>query len=204
MKWFVALLVLVPVYLFAEIKVANGKITADIYSQTLGEVVDKLELDGNIRFSMEEGLANQTVSASFKELPVAVAIKKLLEGTGINYAVVSIGNEPPVIFIGKREAPGAARRILDTRPVNRQPRGVVTPVNPSYPPPPPPQGAIPIEKQGVNPVPPQNQKPSANPNPGVNIPTGGGYVPGTQQQETGQPNEDDQTSESEEPEEEEQ
>lgn len=196
MKLFAVILLLIPIYASAEVTVVDGKITADIYSQTLGEVIQKLEKQGNLQFSVEDGIKNQTVSASFKDLPIAIAIKKLLEGTGINYAVVSVGEDPPVIFIGKREAPGATRRVLDARPVNRPQRGVVTPVPPSYSPPPPADGTIPLEKQGVNPLSPVNPKP-ANPNSPVSVPTGGGYIPGSTQQPDQPPNEENQTPEEE-------
>lgn len=151
---------------FAEVQVQGDKMTVEVYSQSLGEVMQELREQCDIRFSVEESVAGQTVSASFQDLPIAAGIKKLLEGTGINYAVVSVGNEPPQVYIGNRERPGAPRRTLDPRPQNRPPRGVVTPATPHPSP---------------NPQPPPIERQTSPPSPGriptINVPTGGGYAP---------------------------
>jgi hypothetical protein len=168
-----AFLVLFHVPAHCDVSIREGKVTIEVYSQPLSEIIEQLQEQSKIQFSLEEEIAGETVSGSFQNLPVAEAIKKLLEGTGINYAVVSKGErEPPAVFIGSREQPGAPRRVLDTRPVRNAPRGVVTPVNP-YPPAPP---LHPPSDAG------QEMQRQSAPSNIINVPTGGGYVPGSGQE----------------------
>lgn len=193
-----ALLALFAVPAFAEINVRDGKITAIFTSQTIGQAVQTIKEQSGIQINVDENVANESVSANFKDLPLAAGIKKLLEGTGINYAVIA-GSDgvPSAILISGSEKPGTPPKKLDTRPVAAAPvpaRSVVTPVNPS---PPPisnpnaaPQGGGAVPNAGMNrpangvaPVgaPNANQQPNAinpmlkfDPN---NVPTAGSLVP---------------------------
>jgi type II secretory pathway component GspD/PulD (secretin) len=191
-----ALLALFSIPAFAEINVRDGKITANFTSQTIGQAVQTIKEQSGIQINVDESVANESVSANFKDLPLAAGIKKLLEGTGINYAVIA-GSDgvPSAILISGSEKPGAPPKKLDTRPVAAAPvpaRSVVTPVNPSPPPisNPSPQGGGAVPNAGMNkpvngvaPVgaPNANQQPNAinpmlkfDPN---NVPTAGSLVP---------------------------
>lgn len=166
---------------FAEVEVQDGKISADISGQPLRQVLQTLKQNTSITFSVDDEITGQTISASFKDLPVAAGIKKLLEGTGINYVVMADANgDPTSVFLGKSEKPGAPPKKLDTRPVTNMPnRGVVTPVVPQQ-----------SEQQRVNPAGKavgrpggnQNQNPNQNPPAGtgmgttIEIPTAGSFV----------------------------
>jgi len=165
MRVLVTFLLLFPVILLADVEVRNGKISADFYSQTLRQVVQKMESETKIHFSLDEVVADKTVSANFQDLPVGLAIKKMLEGTGINYAVIAT-EEGGVraVFIGGSERPGAAPRRLDTRPAAG--RGVVIPVEPMHV---APRAPAPEQKR----IPPLRRGADTT----VDVPTGGGYVP---------------------------
>jgi hypothetical protein len=153
----------------AEIQVRDGLVSADIQSQPLSQVLDRLKSQINMRLVIDEGIAGKTVSASFRNLPVGPALKKLLEGTGINFAVLAgADGQPQSVFIGGSARPGAPPRRLDNRPVGT--RGVVSPVAPS-PAPPPPTTIPQPEALQQQPLP---EKPLT---PAVNVPTGGGFVP---------------------------
>jgi hypothetical protein len=124
----VALLLLSAGVLCADVTIHNGLMTADLNSQPLGQVLDVVKTQTTINFSVDEGVDSLQVSASFHDLNVAEAIKKMLEGTGINYVVIGGPNGPESIFIGGSEKPGQPSG-------NRQPayRSVVQPVMPQQP-----------------------------------------------------------------------
>ncbi len=195
---FIRIAVLVSLFsipAFAEINVRDGKITANFTSQTLGQAVQAIKQQSGIQINVDENVANESVSANFKDLPLAAGIKKLLEGTGINYAVIAGADGVPIaVLISGSEKPGAPPKKLDTRPITASPvpaRSVVTPINPTPPPiqtpAPSPGGAAPNAgmkpANGVAPVgaPNANQQPNAinpqlkfDPN---NVPTAGSLVP---------------------------
>jgi hypothetical protein len=149
---------------YADVQIHDGLISAEIQSEPLTQVLDRFRAQSDIKLLIDEGIAGKTISASFQNLPVASAFKKMLEGTGINYVVLAGTNgKPDSIFIGASSQPGTAPRSLDNRPVNG--RGMVNPVNPPIPVP---------QAQPQPDARPQENKPY---NPNVNIPTGGGFVP---------------------------
>lgn len=122
----------------ATVDVKDGVMTANMSAEPLRQVVQRIESQTGIHFAVDDQVASQPISASFQNLPVAMGIKKMLEGTGINYAVIDGGDGKPVsVFIGQSEKPGessgGAPRKADMRPaVNNPPppRGVVNPVAP--------------------------------------------------------------------------
>jgi hypothetical protein len=196
----VLILLLFASALYAEVKVRDGQISADLKSEPLTQVLENLKKQTNMKLIVDEGIAGKTVSASFQNLPIALALKKILEGTGINYAVLSgPEGEPQRIFIGGSTSPGAPPKPLDNRPVGN--RGVVTPVPAPPPPPIPQQQQQPPQQDGR-----QREQPQIKPliPGGVNVPTGGGFVPNQpkseqspdhQQQQTEQPPEDENDEE---------
>ena len=181
-KFFLVAFFLCSVIGFADVQVRDGLVTADIQSQPLTQVLDRLKAQTDVHLLIDDGVEGKTVSANFQDLPVASALKKILEGTGINYAVLAGENgELESIFIGGSTTPGAAPRKIDNRPVTT--RGVVSPVSPAMPPPPPPQ---------------ENRPQQRGYNPNTNVPTGGGFVPASPQT---QPPNPDQQPQQEQPEE---
>jgi len=112
-KFLVAVFLLFSVTAFADVQVHNGLVSADLQSQPLMQVLDRSKAQTNLHLMIDDGVAGKTISASFQDLPVALALKKMLEGTGINYAVLGAEDgEPESIFIGGSSAPGAAHGTL--------------------------------------------------------------------------------------------
>jgi hypothetical protein len=160
-------ILLLATFAFADVQVREGRMSAEIKSQPLTQVLERLKAQTNMRLVMDDGIAGKNISASFQDLPIALGLKKLLEGTGINYVVLAnTDGKPESIFIGGSTKPGAPPRQLDNRPVGN--RGVVAPV-----PPPPPAPISPAPQPAVR-QPEQERKPALPP---VNVPTGGGFVP---------------------------
>jgi hypothetical protein len=120
------------------VQVQDGKITAEFTSQPLNQAANTIRQQTGINVIVDDSIANETISANFKDLPIAMGIKKMLEGTGINYAVIAgADGKPSAILISGSEKPGAPPKKLDTRPVtggNYPNRSVVTPVTPTPPP----------------------------------------------------------------------
>ena len=164
--------------LHADVKVQDGRVSADLKSQPLSQVLDQLKRQINMRMVVDEGISGKTVSASFQNLPVGLALKKLLEGTGINYAVLAGGDgQPQSVFIGGSSRPGAPPRRLDNRPTGN--RGVVSPVPPPPSPSQPPIQQQPDALQRQQQMQQQQQQPlpEKSLSPALNVPTGGGFVP---------------------------
>lgn len=169
------LLLLLPALAFADLRVQNGKISADLNSEALTTVLDELKQQSHIKVNVDPEVGNQTISASFQDVPLAAGIKKLLEGTGINYVLIGDGEAPTSLFLGGSEKPGGSPRVLDSRgPMPG--RGVVQPVTPLPPMPPPPQPGAATKQD--------NQKKPAT-SPPVNVPTGGGFVPNNNSNQNG-------------------
>jgi len=186
MKVLAAILLISATMAYADVNVTQGKISANVTSEPLRQVVDVLKQKTEIRFSVEEDVAGQMVSANFQDLPVAAAIKKLLEGTGINYAVLGDANgDPETVFIGNSERPGSPGGSAPNPAMSMPARGVVTPVQPL-----PPQMNPPVQP----PQTPVDQKTPQQRPPGGNVPTGGGFVPEikTDPQEQTKPQQDNQ------------
>lgn len=180
---------------FAGVEVEEGKISADITGQPLRQVLQTLKQNTKIQFAVDEEIGSQTISARFEDLSIAAGIKKMLEGTGINYVVMADATgQPTSIFIGKSEKPGAPPKKLDSRPVTNMPnRGVVQPVQPIRQPQLEQQNNQ--QKQGNR----QENKPAGMQNT-TEVPTGGSLVAPTPQiQPLVNPNADTRTNPQEEP-----
>jgi hypothetical protein len=167
MRFCILILLCFSAVSYGAVNVQDGKVSANLNGESLDSVIESIRQQTQIRFSVQEGMGQQSISANFENLPVAVAVKKMLEGTGINFVVLGDNEgQPESIFIGTSEKPGTAPRRIDNRPT--QNRGVVTPVAPMPP-------AEPM------PLPPQNdesrQQPRKQPPTTSNVPTGGGFVP---------------------------
>jgi len=157
---------------FAGVQVRDGKISADLNSEPLAPVLESIKEEMKIHLAVEHDVGSRTVTASFHDLTLGDSIRKILEGTGINFIVLSYGEGRPASLFGRlSERPGAPPRKLDGRPANNN-RGVVTPVYPSQPDP----AQEPQERQNL---PSRRQQVS----PPVSVPTGGGFNPATNQQE---------------------
>lgn len=169
MKLLCVCFVLLSAFCFAGVTVQNGQVSADFSSQPLRQVLDTIKQQTNMKIVMDDSVASTPVSAKFENLPVASAIRKMLEGTGINYIVLADEDGSERLLISGSEKPGAAPKKLDTRPLSPAGRGVVAPV--VLPP------AVPMPAQNANPNNPgQKQAPGLQKkmDMSVTIPTAGG------------------------------
>ena len=178
--WFVFLMVL-SVPAFAAVEVKGGKVTANVQSELLRDVINQIGTQAGVQVSIDDSISNDMVYANFQDLPVGAAIRKLLEGIDVNYAVIAGGDgNPTAIYVSKSASPGAPPKKLDSRPIAAPARGVVTPVMPQAPQPVMPQQNV-IQQQNVMPQQPVMPQP--------NIPQGGNYRnPATQPNPANQPN----------------
>jgi hypothetical protein len=172
---FLAALLLVSLTAFAEVTVKDGSITANIQSESLRSVFNQIGTQTGVQVSIDDAAANDMVYANFQNLPVGAAVRKLLEGTDVNFAVLADADgKPTAIFISKSSNPGAPPKKLDTRPVTSPGRGVVQPISP------PPQIPVPQPNAqpgaaGRNPAADQKQ-PVMPPTAGTMVPTGGSFT----------------------------
>ncbi len=103
---------------FADVRVRDGRMSADIVNQPLKRILESLRQQTNITFYVEDGVVNETIWANFQNLPIALGIKKMLEGTGINHAVVADTKGITAIFLGDSEKPQqASSKNMDNRVV---------------------------------------------------------------------------------------
>lgn len=147
----------------ADVTVSNGMMSAEINSQSLQTVIQAVSSQTQVTFSVDDSVRTSPVTASFQNLPIALGIKKMLEGTGINYVVMGgASGQPESIYIGSSERPGAPGQKLDSRPTNN--RSVTQPVyRPQQQPQPQPQ----LQQQ-----PDPNRGNNQNPNEGRSVPPG--------------------------------
>ncbi len=99
----------------AEVRISNGKMTVDVVDQPLNKVLSILREQSDIQFYVDDGVIDQSICADFQNLSIGRGIKKLLEGTGINYAVIAKNGETEAIFIGGSQKPQPSSVKLGAR-----------------------------------------------------------------------------------------
>lgn len=136
---FLVVILLVSISAFAEVQVKDGKVTAKVQSEQLRAVVNQIGNQAGIHVSVDDSIeARDVVYANFADLPVGAAIRKLLEGTDVNFAVIADADgNPTAIFVSRSSPAGAPPKKLDARPVTSPGRGVVQPISPPPPAPAP-------------------------------------------------------------------
>jgi type II secretory pathway component GspD/PulD (secretin) len=178
-----ALLLLAGAAAHAGVTVRDGLVTADLQAEPLQNVVKVIGQESGVEIVIDSECNNEMVYAKFENLPIGAAIRKLLEGTEINFAVVAAPDgSATTIMIARSQGQSAPPKKLDTRPVTASPnRGVVTPVTP---PPPVPQQNNPARNDRIQQLQQQQeqhrqekealQKPA---NPSNSVPTAGSFNP---------------------------
>lgn len=115
MKLWIILILLFCSLASAEVRISNGKMTVDVVNQPLDKVLSILREQSNIQFYVDDGVSDESICAVFQNLSIGRGIKKLLEGTGINYAVIDKNGETEAIFIGSSQKPQPSSVKLDAR-----------------------------------------------------------------------------------------
>jgi type II secretory pathway component GspD/PulD (secretin) len=178
---FIVVFLLVSISAFAEVQVRDGKVTAKIQSELLRDVVNQIGTQAGITVSIDDSIGRDMVYANFEGLTVGAAIRKLLEGTDVNFAVIgNADGSPTAIFVSRSSSPGAPPKKLDARPVTSPGRGVVQPMSP-------PPNPTPVRQPPITVSTPNNNNPAAaadalnrmekKPDQKPAVPTAGDLVP---------------------------
>jgi hypothetical protein len=115
MKLWIAFIPLFCSLAFAEVRISNGKMTIAVINQRLDKVIDTLRKQSDIQFYVDQSVIDQSICADFQNLSVGRGIKKMLEGTGINYAVLARNGQAKAIFIGASQKPQPSSVKLGVR-----------------------------------------------------------------------------------------
>lgn len=159
-----AIILLFCNFVFAEVHISDGKMTVNITNERLDKVLSLLRKQTDIEFYIDDTVSNQTICADFQNLSIGRGIKKLLEGTGVNYAVIAKNGKTDAIFIGSSQKPQVSSAKLDARPTtNWRNQTIYRSPNTLQP------------AHNANKASPElgNQKQSNQENPVATIPTGG-------------------------------
>jgi hypothetical protein len=97
-------------FAFAEVKIRDGKVSANILNQRLDIVVKLFRQQTDIEFYLEDDVGGERICADLQNLSIGFGIKKLLEGTGINHAIIGNAEGTQSIFIGSSQAPQPSYR----------------------------------------------------------------------------------------------
>ncbi|MCI0446230.1 hypothetical protein L0152_23820 [bacterium] len=110
---------------FAEVRIYNGKMTVDVVDQRLDKILSVLREQSDIQFYVDDTVIDQSICADFQNLSIGRGIKKLLEGTGINHAVIAKNGETQAIFIGGSLKPQPSSAKLDARSTTPRPKQTI-------------------------------------------------------------------------------
>ncbi len=86
------------------IRMANGRISADLENAPLDQVISQIREQVNIRVASPEALQQETVSVQFDDLPVAEGLKRIF--LRLNYSLIynGGGDITGVILVGRSAA----------------------------------------------------------------------------------------------------
>jgi type II secretory pathway component GspD/PulD (secretin) len=78
----------------SEIIIGSGLISANLRDAPISNVLEAIEQQAKIQFSMDENLSGEKITVSFQEIPVEHALKRILNS--LNYSLIyDQNNEPP-------------------------------------------------------------------------------------------------------------
>ena len=97
----------------------NGLVTVQCENALLSSVFEELERQADIALILEDAVKSKRLTASLVDVPVSMAVSRLLEGMGVNYAVVMDPRDwgqVDKVFVGAGGG-GPARSIPPTRAI---------------------------------------------------------------------------------------
>lgn len=71
----------------------NGLLTIHCNNATLSSVFETIEQLAGVELILEDAVKSKRLTASFEAVPVAMAVQRLLDGGGVNYAVMMDPND---------------------------------------------------------------------------------------------------------------
>jgi hypothetical protein len=105
----------------------NGLVSLSCQDAPLASVFAKLEEVAGVELILEDAVKNKRLTAELRDVPVAMAVQRLLEGGGVNYAVMMDPRDwgrVDKVFVGAggggsaRPAPPPQRPPLEPDPVD--------------------------------------------------------------------------------------
>jgi hypothetical protein len=72
----------------AQVSFENGLLTVSCRNAPLSSVFEKIEEAAGVELILEDAVKTKRLTASFDSVPVAMAVQRLLDGGGVNYAVM--------------------------------------------------------------------------------------------------------------------
>ncbi len=151
----------------------EGVITLKVNNKSLETITNELSNKCNLKFFLDQNSRNILINANFKGYPIEYAIKKILEGTQLNFVIYKndIDNTPWSIYIGPSKNPGESPSYVEIG-TNKQDTAKIKsyPQNPSTHYQSPQNNPLPSSKPISQP-----QSKSTTPQQ-ISIPTAGGYL----------------------------
>jgi hypothetical protein len=101
----------------------NGLLTINCRDATLSSVFEKIEEVAGVELLLEDAVKTKRLTADFQSVPVAMAVQRLLDGGGVNYAVMMDPRDwgrVDKIFVGAGGG-GPARSAAPQRPLPPDP-----------------------------------------------------------------------------------
>ncbi len=71
-----------------QVSFENGLLTINCRNATLSSVFEKIEQVAGVELILEDAVKAKRLTAEFQAVPVAMAVQRLLDGGGVNYAVM--------------------------------------------------------------------------------------------------------------------
>jgi hypothetical protein len=105
-----------------EVTYGNGLVSIKCKDATLSSVFERIAQETGIELTLEDEVKSRRLSANLVELPVSMAVSRLLEGAAVNYVVMmdpSDWGRVAKIFVGGGGGGGGARAAAPVRPAPR-------------------------------------------------------------------------------------
>lgn len=106
-----------------QVSFANGLLNVTCSNATLSSVFEKIEEVAGVSLIIEDAVKSKRLTADFQAIPIAMAVQRLLDGGGMNYAVIMDPRDwgrVDKVFVGAGGG-GPARSAPPRRPPPPQP-----------------------------------------------------------------------------------
>lgn len=110
----------------------NGLVTISSQNAPLSSVFEAIGAEAGVELILEDAVKNKLITANLEEVPLAMAVQRLLEGGGVNYAVMMDPRDwgrVNKIFVG---AGGGGPARSAAPPMRRPPVSPPEPVDEGY------------------------------------------------------------------------
>jgi hypothetical protein len=119
-----------------EVRVGHGLLSVRAEAVPVAEVLERLSREAGFKLVFEGTRPSQRISLSFDGLPEPEALARVLEGLGLNYALLSdpSGRKPGVLVVsGQAAVTAGGTRLAPVHPVAPAPEPYEDPAPPEEP-----------------------------------------------------------------------